>query len=152
MDWITHNLTEVVLGVGIALLVIEIVVLGFATFFLLFIGLSAVTTSVLLGIRVLPESFTSVSLSVAVFGALYSVLLYKPLLRLQGNNKPKPVNNDLVGHSFILPDDLKAGTKGVNFDFSGVAWQLQSEKPLAKGTVVEISQCDVGLLYVKAKK
>ncbi|MFW8591070.1 hypothetical protein ACOI22_09740 [Glaciecola sp. 2405UD65-10] len=61
------------------------------------------------------------------------------------------MNNDLVGHRFILPDDLNVYLQGANFDFSGVSLQMQSEKILPKGTLVEISQSDVGALYVKAK-
>ena len=44
MDWVTANMAESLIIVGLLLLAIEIAVLGFSTFVLFFVGLAAVLT------------------------------------------------------------------------------------------------------------
>jgi membrane protein implicated in regulation of membrane protease activity len=41
MNWISNNLSESLIIAGLALLVIEVVVLGFSSFVLFFVGLAA---------------------------------------------------------------------------------------------------------------
>ena len=41
MNWISNNLSESLIMAGLALLVIEVVILGFSTFVLFFVGLAA---------------------------------------------------------------------------------------------------------------
>ncbi|MFT5811071.1 MAG: hypothetical protein ACI9KM_001835, partial [Rubritalea sp.] len=48
MDWLSNNLAQSLIIAGLALLVIEVVVLGFSTFVLFFVGLAAVITGGLL--------------------------------------------------------------------------------------------------------
>ena len=55
MNWINDNLSESLIIVGLALLVIEVVVLGFSTFVLFFVGLAAVVAGGLMAVGVVPH-------------------------------------------------------------------------------------------------
>ena len=45
MDWIYANVTTVLVVTGLVLLIIEVAILGFATFVLFFVGLAALITA-----------------------------------------------------------------------------------------------------------
>lgn len=154
MNWLASNIIETILIIGIALLVIEIAVLGFSTFFLFFVGLAAVATSVVMWIGLIPESFVYAVFSVAVFTVVFAMLLWKKLAAMQTDVDTTRASSDLIGHSFVLPSDLKALSsvdEKPDYDFSGVTWKLNSHEDIVKGSVVEVVQIDVGLLTVKAK-
>ena len=102
MNWINDNLSESLIIVGLALLVIEVVVLGFSTFVLFFVGLAAVVAGGLMAVGVVPYSMLSALSSLGVLTALLALFLWRPLKSMQGNVESKKVTSDLVGHSFIL--------------------------------------------------
>jgi hypothetical protein len=54
MNWISNNLPESLIMAGLALLLIEVVVLGFSTFVLFFVGLAALVAGGLMAVGVLP--------------------------------------------------------------------------------------------------
>ena len=85
MNWISNNLAEILIMAGLALLVIEVVVLGFSTFVLFFVGLAAVAAGGLMTVGVIPESMLSALSSVGILTALLAVLLWRPLKSMQGN-------------------------------------------------------------------
>jgi len=154
MTWFANNLIESVLIIGIALLTIEIAVLGFSTFFLFFTGLACVATAVVMWIGFLPEEFLYAVFSVAGFTVLFAVLLWKTLAGLQQDVDNTHVTNDIVGHSFILPDDIDASaalTQKPQYHYSGITWRLDAQQDIAKGSLVEVTQSDVGVLFVKTK-
>ena len=150
MDWVSNNLAESLIIVGLALLVIEIVVLGFSTFVLFFVGLAAVITGGLLYIGALPDSMLSALSSTGVFTALLAIFLWGPMKSMQNKVESKKVTNDLVGHSFILNEAVSMSDSPV-YRYSGIDWHLSSGKEVPAGTLVEVIDVEVGKFIIKAK-
>ena len=150
MDWVGNNLAESLIIVGLALLAIEIIVLGFSTFVLFFVGLAAVITGGLLYIGALPDSMLSALSSIGVFTALLAIFLWRPLKSMQNKVESKKVTNDLVGHSFILNEAVSMTDSPVH-RYSGIDWHLISEKEVPAGTLVEVIDVQVGKFIIKAK-
>ena len=150
MNWVSNNLSESLIMAGLALLVIEVVVLGFSTFVLFFVGLAAVLAGGLMTVGVVPDSMLSALFSVGVLTALSAMLLWRPLKSMQSNVESKKVTSDLVGHSFILNDAVSM-TKNPVYRYSGIDWNLSSEQELSAGTLVEVTGVAVGQFIVQAK-
>jgi membrane protein implicated in regulation of membrane protease activity len=150
MDWVSNNLAESLIIVGLALLVVEVVVLGFSTFVLFFVGLAAVITGGLMRIGFLPDSMLAALSSIGVLTALLAILLWRPLKSMQNNVERKKVTSDLVGHSFILSEAVSMSSNPV-YRYSGIDWQLSSEKELSAGTLVEVAGVAVGKFIIQAK-
>jgi membrane protein implicated in regulation of membrane protease activity len=144
MDWVSNNLAESLIIVGLALLVVEVVVLGFSTFVLFFVGLAAVITGFL------PDSMLAALSSIGVLTALLAIFLWRPLKSMQNNVERKKVTSDLVGHSFILSEAVSMSSNPV-YRYSGIDWQLSSEKELSAGTLVEVAGVAVGKFIIQAK-
>jgi membrane protein implicated in regulation of membrane protease activity len=154
MEWFANNLIETILIVGIALLIIEIVVLGFSTFYLFFAGIAAIATSAIMWLGLIPETLPWTLISVSVFTAVFAVLLWKRLYNLQNTVDHKRADSDLIGHTFVLTEDVQAALPMKDkplYQYSGINWYLDAHDDLAKGTLVEVIQADVGLLLIKAK-
>ena len=150
MNWINNNLFESLIIAGLALLVIEVVVLGFSTFVLFFVGLAALIAGGLMAFGVVPNSMFSALSSVGVLTALLAMLLWRPLKSMQGKVESKKVTSDLVGHSFILNESVSM-TKNPAYRYSGIEWSLSSEQELLAGTLVEVTGVAVGKFIVQAK-
>ena len=146
----SNNLSEILIMDGLALLAIEVVVLGFSTFVLFFVVLEAVVVGGLMTFGILPESMLSALSSVGVLTALLAILLWRPLKSMQGNVERKKVTSDLVGHSFILEEAVSM-TKNPAYSYSGIQWKLSSEQELSAGTLVEVTGVAVGKFIVQAK-
>ncbi|MGK0370820.1 MAG: hypothetical protein ACJAW1_001061 [Glaciecola sp.] len=154
MDWFANNLIQTVLVIGIVLLIVEVAVLGFSTFFLLFAGLAAVITSILMWVGLIPETFVYSLVSVSAFTVLFAVLLWKPMVSMQKSVDTTRATSDLVGYTFVLPEDIIVTAPIENkpmYNFSGIQWRLESEADIVKGSVVKVWQIDVGVLWVKPK-
>ena len=151
MEFVLQNLPEILLVTGIGALIIEVAVLGFATFVLLFLGASLVITGLLMHVGVLPETLVVALWSNALLTTLLALALWQPLRNLQNNHiQRQPVENDFTRHEFVLEQDVSA-QGGCEHSYSGVRWQVKSEQPLTAGTLVEVVRADVGVLWVKAK-
>lgn len=150
MSWITANLAEFFIIAGFGLLAIEILVLGFSTFFLFFIGLASVVTAALLWLGIVPDELVPALLSTAILTAISALLLWKPLKNMQGNNKPGIAESDLIGHSFILQSDVSPTQPG-EYQYSGITWELISESDLPTGTLVKVIKTQVGKFHIAAK-
>lgn len=151
MEFVLQNLPEILLVTGIGALIIEVAVLGFATFVLLFLGASLVITGLLMNVGVLPETLVVALWSNALLTTLLALALWQPLRKLQNNHiQRQPVENDFTRHEFVLEQDVNA-QGGCEHLYSGVRWQVKSEQPLTAGTLVEVVRADVGVLWVKEK-
>lgn len=148
MDWAFNNLAETLLIIGIALLVIEIVVLGFSTFVLFFVGAAAVLTSGLLYLGIIPDTLLAALLCTAIITAISAGILWKPLKNMQSKVDTTKAKGDLVGHSFILVEDV-APELTPEYRYSGITWKLKSSEHIAAGTKVEVVEADVGVFYIK---
>lgn len=146
--WIFDDTAQILMAIGILMAVVDIVILGFATFFLTLIGLAVLTTGLLLNFGVMADSWTNILVSVAVLSALYTAVLWKPLSRLQQDKKPKTVTSDLIGLQFVLETDVTAENPGM-YLYSGVNWKIESDSDLTAGAKVEVVEVQVGTMRVK---
>ena len=150
MGWFSENLAEALLITGMVLLAIEVVVLGFSTFVLFFMGLGALVTSALLYTESIPNTWLSALSSLAVCTLLSAALLWKSLKQFQSKVDDTRAASDLVGYRFLLVDDVSPESSPVHH-YSGIAWKLRSRDPIKAGTWVEVTQADVGVFTVRAR-
>lgn len=149
--WLTDNLAQSLIAIGLLLLAIEVLILGFATFVLFFVGLAALISGALIFLGVVPDTVSGALLSVGISTALLAAVLWKPLKNLQAKVETKKVTSDLIGHKFILNTDISPQQQS-NYHYSGINWRLTSDLPIASGTEVEVVDVEVGQFKVKACK
>lgn len=149
-SWLTSNFATLLIVIGIALLIVEVAVLGFSVFILFFIGLACIVTGLLTAVGLLPGTLVASFGSVAVLSLAFALALWKPLKRLQNSGISHEVRGDFIGHSFMLEQDVSAVTFGTH-RFSGVQWKVKSAVPLKAGTWVEVVHVEVGELSVAAR-
>lgn len=147
--WFFSDVSQALMAIGLLMAVIDVLVFGFATFFLTLIGLAMLVSGGLMYFGIIPDSITSVLISVAFLTALFSVLLWKPLKGLQAHSEKKKVKSDLDGYQFTLEQDVEPGVFGLHH-YSGIDWKVQAESLITKGTMVEVVEFKVGILLVKA--
>ena len=83
MNFFAENLAQSLLVVGLILLVIEVAVLGFSTFFLFFAGIGAVLTSVFLYVNMIPYTMLSALMSTGILTLIAALVLWRPLKSMQ---------------------------------------------------------------------
>lgn len=147
--WLFSDVSQMLMTLGLLMAVIDVLVFGFATFYLSLIGLAMLVSGALIYFGVIPDSTTAVFISVAVLTALFSLVLWKPLKNLQAVSNNKKVSTDLDGYQFTLEQDVDAGVFGKHH-YSGIDWKVESDLPIAKGSKVEVVEFKVGVLVVKA--
>jgi membrane protein implicated in regulation of membrane protease activity len=148
--WIFSDIAQGLMAVGILLAVVDLLVFGFATFFLTLLGLGMLTSGALIYFAVLPDTTTSILVSVAAFTVIYSALLWKPLKNLQANKQSKKVSSDLTGMSFVLQQDVSPDNPG-KYHYSGIDWSVETSEVITQGTEVEVIDLQVGVMKVKTK-
>ena len=144
-----ENTAQILMALGVAFAAIDIILLGFSTFFLTIIGLGTLTTGVLIHFGVITDKWTVIALSIAVSSAVYSALLWKPLSNLQKSEGPKAVHSDLIGHQFLLETPVTPSKLG-SYHYSGITWKIESDQELNAGERVEVIDLQVGIMKVKA--
>ncbi len=149
MSFFTDNLAQSLLVIGLILLVIEIAVLGFATFFLFFAGVAAIGTSALLYMGVIPDTLLSSFMSTGVLTLVAALVLWRPLKAMQTNVSSQKAQGDLVGHQFVLQERVSASVSP-RYSYSGIKWQLVSQQTLEAGTRVEVTDAEVGVFHIKS--
>lgn len=148
MDFITQNLAESVIIFGVALLIIEVALLGFATFVLFFMGASMVITGVMMLSGVLEATYITVFWSNALGTAILAGLLWKPLKESQQKSGQSKQTTNAIQHEFALEE--AADSQGLHqHSYSGIKWKVKSRQPIAKGTWVKVVKADVGVLWVE---
>jgi len=139
---------------GFILLGVEMLVLGFSTGFVLFIGLAALLTGGFIWYDIIPQTWLA---GVACFGissVVISALLYKPLKSLQNNDgeDKKDASSDIIGLEFRIEQDINSLNAGVT-KYSGIDWKVEIDKSaeieeLNSGTLVKVVSVDVALFRV----
>lgn len=147
MEYFLAHLAQSFIVLGLILLAIEILVLGFSTFVLFFIGVGAIATGALIALGVIPETFLNSLLITAIISAAVALISWKPMKKMQNKVELKQVKNDMVGHQFVLTEDLLIG-QTVTHRYSGINWQVKAKEQLSAGTEVKIIGVEVGLLTV----
>lgn len=149
MNGVEDFIPELIVTAGIILLAVEILVLGFATFILFFLGVSLVVTGSLAWLGILPVTWPSLLLANALLTAVLAGVLWRPLLRLQGKTEHTQAKTDFDGHRFYAPTEIDK--KGLaRYSYSGIQWALKSETPIVAGQEVEVVKAEVGVLWVRA--
>ena len=148
MEYIVANLSQTLIVIGLILLAIEVLVLGFSTFVLFFLGLGFTTTGILMAFGLIPETILTSLLATAIISSVVALVSWKPMKKLQNKAEVKQVNNDMIGHQFTLEKELVVG-QTISHRYSGIDWQIKAKEPLAAGTEVKITSMEVGLLTVE---
>ena len=141
------SIQDTLLIIGVLLLVIEVVFFGFATFFLLFIGLSCLITALLISVSLIPENAISALFFVSIFSVILSFGLWKQLKKLQSSEENNGIEVGLVGHKFELTSAL-GPNKSLNYKYSGIDWAVQSAEEIDAGQTVRVVRLEVGVLFV----
>ncbi|MHA2940017.1 NfeD family protein [Vibrio sp. RC27] len=148
MDYILSNLAQSYVVIGLLLLAIEVLVLGFSTFVLIFVGIGMIAVGVLMFLGVFPETVMNSLLATAIISTLVALFSWKPMKRLQNKVDSTKTTNDMIGHRFFLTDELLVGHR-VNHRYSGIEWKVKAKQPIEAGTEVQIVHMEVGLLTVE---
>ncbi|KPJ92630.1 MAG: hypothetical protein AMJ53_08980 [Gammaproteobacteria bacterium SG8_11] len=155
IDYIQAHQAEFWIAVGFLLLAIEVLVMGFTTLFLFFIGLGALVTGFLMMGGILPQTWTAGVSSLGICSGMVAVALWKPLHRMQGKRTPKKdVSSDFTGLEFVLEQDITTVAPGKK-RYSGVDWKVEIDHEagvdsIAAGQRVVVTSVEVGLFRVKA--
>ncbi|MEW9798494.1 NfeD family protein [Alteromonas sp. CYL-A6] len=147
MENMLNSLPHMILGVGLILLIIELL-LGFTTIVLLTLGLSCLITSGLMYAGFLDEELLHAFLSVAILDTILMVVLWRPMKNLQTDRAPNEVKSDWIGTTFDLDEAVAPGQPG-STKFSGVTWKVKASTPIAAGETVCITKVEVGILHVE---
>lgn len=154
IDYIHNHQAGFWIALGFILLAVEVMVFGFTTIVMFFAGLGAVSTGLLMQTGVLPHTWIA---GIACFGistGIYSVLLWKPLQRIQANSIPQQrQTSDLIGMEFVIEQDITPIQPGTT-RYSGISWRVEIDKGagveiLNKGQRVAVSSVDAGVFRVK---
>lgn len=144
------DIPQALVVVGILILIIEVLALGFATFILTFLGISMITTGGLMYLGLLDETWEVALWVIAILTPLSGLILWKPLKNLQSQSSNEQVNSDFASEiEFELEGDVDM--KGLTtYRYSGVEWKLKSQTPISKGSLVRVVKKDVGTMWVEA--
>jgi len=148
MDIFSQNMAESLLILGLGLLVLEVLVLGFSTFFLFFLGLGCIATGLVFFLELMEPNLTNTLICIVVVTGISSLLLWPSLKRMQDKVDTKAVTNDFIGHRFRLEEDLSI-TAVIHHQYSGISWKVSCDSSLEKGTEVEVIEVGVGKMKVQ---
>jgi membrane protein implicated in regulation of membrane protease activity len=151
MEYLLTHLPQALIVLGLILLVIEVMVLGFSTFVLFFIGIGTIVTGALMMLSILPETSLTALSSTAIISTIIAIVSWQPMKRMQNKVELNQINNDIIGYQFTLAENLEPG-KTINYHYSGINWQVKAKDPLSAGTDVSIVKMEVGILTVERVK
>jgi len=152
-EYINTHHAEFWIMLGFVMLVIEVST-GLVTGLLLFGGIGAIITGILMMTGLLNETWEVGLASSGICAAIVALLLWKPLKKLQNTDVPEKDNSsDLVGYEFVLQQDislLKTGT----IQYSGIEWNVEIYKDagvdkIKAATRVVVCSVEVGRFKVK---
>ena len=154
IDYIQTHQAEFWVAVGFILLAIEVLVMGFSTLFLFFIGLGAILTGFLMMTGLLPQTWIAGVSSVGICSGIIAAALWQPLHRMQGKRTPKKdVSSDFTGLEFVLDTEVTTLAPGKK-RYSGVDWKVEIDSSagvdkIPAGQRVVVASVEVGLFRVK---
>lgn len=154
MDAFLNNQAGFWLGLGFALLAIEIVAFGLGSGVLLFGSVGAIITGALLWFGLIPDYFIAAVACFAISSAAATALLWYPLKHLQsGSELGNDRSSDIIGHTFTLGGDIDKDIHAQQ-KYSGISWRVQPsdglKTPAIKaGTQVAVTAVSVGVFFVQ---
>jgi membrane protein implicated in regulation of membrane protease activity len=148
MQYLLSNLAQSFIVLGLILLAVEVLVLGFSTFVLIFVGIGTIAAGILMALSMVPETVFNAILVTAVISTLVAIVSWKPMKRMQNKVESNQTTNDIIGYRFVLADELPLG-QTVTHRYSGIDWKVRAKQPLEVGTEVQIVHMEVGILTVE---
>lgn len=136
---------------GILLLALDAAIFGFSSFYLVFLAIGCILTSLGMSVDLIPSNFLAGSLSVTIFSALAAIILWKPLKIWQSNSQSvdeQPSAFD--GMKFVLEEKI-FNEKGYNKKFSGILWEVlpyRAQGEIEQGVEVTVKKVEVGKMFV----
>lgn len=150
MTWILDYLPQILMTVGVLALTIEVIVLGFATFILLFIGMALFLSGLMMQLGLLDTNINNAVWLSVVLTSMFAILLWKPLKNIQNKQPAETHDSDFAQVTFTLTGDIDSTSTDVFHSYSGINWQVRSSVPLQKGQHVKVIKSEVGILWVEA--
>jgi len=153
VEYINSHQAEFWILIGFTTLIIEVST-GLITGLLLFGGVGAIITGLLMLTGLLNETWQVGIASTAISSAIVALLLWKPLKKLQNTDVPEKDNSsDLVGYEFILQQDINLLSPGTT-QYSGIEWKVEIDKDAGVDEIkaasrVTVSSVEVGKFMVK---
>ena len=154
IDYINTHLSGFWIAAGFVMLATEVLLFGFSTIIFLFAGIGAIATGLLVMAGILPETWVASTASFGIGTGLISVLLWKPLRKLQDDNAPvQAQSSDLVGYEFVLQQDISLTQPGTH-RYSGIEWRVEVDVSSAQNTIssgerVSVVTLDAGVFRVR---
>jgi inner membrane protein len=149
MDYMFSNISQTLAILGLLVLIVEILVLGFSTLVLMFIGIGLLLTSGLIYIGIIEATWLSAISSLSIITLLLAVILWKPLTKLQNKKTTTNINTDFADITFVLEKDLVSSDPYI-FNYSGIDWLVKSETEIDKDKRVTVIKKEVGVLWVES--
>lgn len=149
MEYILSHLPQSLIVLGLILLAIEVIVLGFSTFVLFFMGIGSIATGALMSFGLFEATILNSLLSIAIISTLVAIFSWKPMKNMQNKVEVTQVDNGMIGHQFTITETLNIG-QTITHHYSGITWKVKSKEQINAGTEVEITEMQVGLLTVKS--
>lgn len=150
MDWTLNYLPHIFMSIGIITLIIEVTVLGFATFIFFFAGLAVFLTGFAMYIGILDTSVNMAIWSSVILTALLAAVLWAPLKKMQNKQAKQDNASDFAQQTFVLTGDIDSTTNDVLYSYSGINWKVRSQQPLQQGQQVKVVKTEVGIMWVEA--
>lgn len=147
-EFFSQYLAQSLIVIGLILLIVEIIVLGFSTFILFFLGISLIITGAATWLSILPATFTAIFVANAVITSILAFSLWQPLKRMQNKTETQAVQNDFVGVTFYLEENIDQ-QGAYQYKYSGIYWKVKSHEPIEAGTEVKVIKADVGTFWVE---
>ena len=154
IEYFQENQHALWFTIGFILLAIEIGFLGFASGIVLFSGIGALITGLILWLGWLPETWLAGIASFGISSFASAVILWKPLLRMQNYETPaKDNSSDLIGYEFTLQQPVTTTSHGTT-QYSGVEWRVEINNEseidsIGSGERVVVTSVDAGVFRVR---
>ena len=145
-------LPEFFFAVGVILLLVEIIFLGFSTFVLLFLGMGCVATSLLLFLEIIPLAVDNALLATSLISIGSAIVLWRVIEQLTSDKNETRVDAGFVNHEFTLPETISRAAPGTH-RYSSVNWEVvpHSDVTIRAGKKVEVVSVEVGTFFVQEK-
>lgn len=154
IDYINQHQGEFWIAFGFTVLAVEVLFFSMTTIVLMFSGLGALVTGLMMLVGLLPETWLVGIAGFGINSAIITTLLWKPLRHLQGKRTPnRDRSSDFIGLEFVLEQDVTAHTPS-RLRYSGVDWRVEIDSEveadlIPAGQRVAVSSVDVGIFRIK---
>lgn len=153
IEYINQHLSGFWIAIGFVMLATDALLFGFSTIVLLFGGIGALVTGLLMNFGLLPTTWVAGISAFGISTGLFSALLWKPFKALQNRKgeEARP-HSDLEGLEFRLEQTIAPDRPG-RHRFSGIDWTVElddgcADKEVEAGRKVRVVAVEVGRFRV----